>query len=1093
MLSRLLGTGAATVAILAAGLAAGRGEAGGGPGSVPERFALGRDANGEPCAAQRAWRDDRLANPFDGAWAMTCRGVTAARAQGWLLAVRGNAPLPADGCGAPSPVTLAGVGRAEARACRDRRLSLPVVRLSLVRGGTSYTAAAVATALGPLEAALRVATGRGAAPGVDGAVEASFDAAALAPPPAPAAGAPALAAATDVDPAALLQTGIQLNNRGQYIEASRLLNDAISRLGTATPPTLRAELEMEAGLADSNISQFDAADDHLNRAGALIAERPGLDQAAFLQAKITTYRGQDAINRRQFAAALALLGQGGAVADPLNDPATLSQLNQAAGTGARAAVTGADSRQLSRLLLEAQRSWARSVAALSLNDLAAARTALDDGAGPVDQLQRLVTPDAVAALKARMQRQYGRLAARRGRPQEAVRQFDCALATLQGVAPPASELPCALAGTAGSRARVGAGGAAGPMVAETEMERAALMSQVVGVSRGRVLDDFAQATDTLLGAGAAGGQVPASVETYLDMLAAEDAARPSPANKERFFRALQAVGEPTVARQVAQLERTVAADGPSAARLRDRSELERTLVRLRYQIAGAAAAERPALETERADAETRLAAVDAALARDPKLRAVNDQPVTVAEMRAGLRPGEAYLKVVQMRRRAFGVAIDGRDARVYALDAPASAVGALAGRVRASIRDDSGYLPFFDVPAAYALFKLVAGPAEPMLLGASALVIDPSGPFANLPAGVLVTDLASVRRYAANKKAAPNDFSRVSFLAGRAALSAALSPRSFLIARALPPSRETRAFIGFGQNAPAPVLSPALAATKLSLGAGCDVTYGELAQVMNANRPVSAAELGLAAAALNDAGAPEVTGAAFTDRAVIAASERGDLAKYQVVHFATHGLPETRMGCARVPPSLITTLAAPAEGAPPSDGLLSFRDIAALRLDANLVVLSACDTASGVSGIGGRLGGQDESGATLDGLVRAFITANARAVLATFWKVPATAASEDFMRAFYRAGRTETLGAALKDAQGAAIANPATSHPYYWGAYFLAGDASKHMLTAAPGPKAPAATQTAAPGAKTPAAATAAVSATAATAAAPALTAATGA
>lgn len=1014
---------------------------------TPDTFPAGRDANGEPCQVQRSWRDDRLDNPFDAAWAVTCRGVTAARAQGWLLAMHGKTPPVAEGCGKPTEVTAPALGRMTARACLDRRLRLPVVRLDMRRGDTNYVAAAQVTALGPLQTALAAVTGASRIFGTEAPARITFDPASLAPPPDTARVRAGVSA--EVDPATLLRAGIQINNRGEYVEASRLLNDALSRLPNDAQVAIRAELEMEAGLADSNISQFDAADDHLSRAARLLAEQPGLDQAAFLQSKLRVYRGQDAINRRQFDAAQALLGQNAAATDPLSDPATLSQLNQTVrGSGARAAVTGQDSRQLSRLLLEAQRGWARSVAAFSLGDDAGARRALDDGAGAVDQLQRVVAPDAVMSMKARIQRQYGRLAARAGRPADAVRQFDCALATLQGVTPPVGD-PCPLDLPRGTRLVAGSGG---PMVAETEMERAALLVRVPGTREEDVLAAFAQATDTLSGFGAVSGRVSASMETYLDLLAAVEARAPSALNQDRFFRAMQAIGEPTVARQIAQLERVVTADSATGAKLRDRSELERLLVRLRYQIAAAPLAEQRTLEIERADAETRLAAVDAALSRDPRLRAVSDQPVTIAEVRRSLRPREAYLKVVQLRRRAFGATIDATGAHFYALAAPSDAVTAVAARVRGSIRDDSGFLPFFDVAAAYALFKLVAGPAEAALLSADKLVIDPSGPFTNLPPGVLVTDLASVKLYAETRKAAPNDLSRVAFLARRAELSAALSPRSFLVGRSLAPSREARPFIGFGENAPAVTLSPALAAVRVSLGTGCDISYGELAHMMNANRPVSAAELSVAAAALGDPSAPEVTGAAFTDRAVIEASERGDLARYQVLHFATHGVPETREGCVRVPPALITTLAAPAPGQQPSDGLLSFRDIATLRLDANLVVLSACDTASGVSGVGGRLGGQDDSGSSLDGLVRAFITANARAVLATFWKVPATQVSVDFMRVFYTAGRDATMGAALRNAQTAAIAMPATSHPYYWGAYFLAGDASKRMLSPASTP-----------------------------------------
>jgi len=1033
---------ASRAALLAATLAAGSGLVAR-PRVAPETLVLGRDGNGEPCALARDWRDDR-AGAFDQAWAITCRGVTSARAQGWLLAL--DAPLPVgDACGQPVAIRLDGVGRAEARACFDPRLALPVVRLDLARGGRHYTGAALVTALGPLEGALRTIAAGGRAPAADAQPKASFDPATLPSPPAAAAGPRATAA--DVDPAALLLAGIALNHRGQYVEASRLLNDVLSRLGAATPPLTRAELELEAGLADSNIGQFDAAKDHFDRGQAGIAATPGIDQAAYLQAKAATYRGQDAINQRQFAAALALLGPADAAADPLNDPATLAALNQSrGGSGVRAAIAGNDTRQLSRLLLEAQRSWARSVASLSLGKDADAKAALDEGAVAVDQLQRVVPAASVAALKARVQRQYGRLAARAGRPADAVHAFDCALATVQGVrVRDGGDCPL---GAPGGR-RDASGDAGGPMVAETELERASLLARLPGADPARVLSDFAQATDTLIASGASGNAVPAAMETYLQLLAEADAKAPAADRQERFFRAIQAVGEPAVARQVALLQRAVTADGPTAARVRDRAELERTLIRLRYEIASATPERLQPLQIERADAETRLAGVDAQLIRDPKFRSVDDTPATVAEVRAALRPGEVYLKVVQLRRQAFGMAIDGTRAFIYPLAAPADAVEAVAARVRGSIRDESGLLPFFDAPAAYALFTLIAGPARPALMAAKALVIDPSGPLANLPAGVLVTDLDSVKRYQATREAAPNDLSGVAFLAGRAEITGALSPRSFLIARALPPSREPRPFIGFGQNAPAAALSQRLADERVALGTGCDVSYRELAGIMNANRPVDAAELRLATAALGVSAAPEITGRAFTDRALMTLSDRGELARYQVLHFATHGLPETRAGCIRVPPALVTTLAPPEAGATPSDGLLSFREIAGLRLDANLVVLSACETASGVSGVGGRLGGQDESSATLDGLVRAFITANARAVLATYWKVPAAASSDTFMRTFYARGRSETLGSALRDAQLEAIRRPETSHPYYWGAYFLVGDAGKTMLTPA--------------------------------------------
>jgi CHAT domain-containing protein len=79
--------------------------------------------------------------------------------------------------------------------------------------------------------------------------------------------------------------------------------------------------------------------------------------------------------------------------------------------------------------------------------------------------------------------------------------------------------------------------------------------------------------------------------------------------------------------------------------------------------------------------------------------------------------------------------------------------------------------------------------------------------------------------------------------------------------------------------------------------------------------------------------------------------------------------------------------------------------------------------------------------------VRAFLAANSRAVLATYWKVSAEEESDALFRTFYSAGRTSTIRGALKAAQNSLINAPRYSHPFYWGAYFVVGDASKSMLT----------------------------------------------
>jgi CHAT domain-containing protein len=1036
----------ALLAVLAAGIGAAAPRLRGG---APDIFVLGRDATGEPCAATRNWRDARLGDAFDAAWGLTCRGVAASRLQGYALrlAPTNAAAAAIKDCGAAVIQTIAGIGAVETRACYDETLAAAAVRVRFRHDGHLYVGASAQTALGPLEALLR-AVARVASPPADRdvVVKPTLVADRLLQP---ARIANAKDARAVFDASSALQASIQLNHRGLYVEASRLLNDALSRLDNGGASLTRVELELEAGLADSNIRQFDAADDHFSHAAVLLAANAGADRAAALEAKRAVYRGLDLLNRRQWADAFAAMGDTDARANPLLDPATLSRLNQAPpGAGVSAALSAVDGAQLARLLLEAQRRWARSVALLALGRTKESNDELDRAAEGIATLQRSVDSDAIVAIKSRVQRQYARVAVRDGKIDVALSLFDCAIASLQGQAPSALK-PCPL-DRPGRRASA-PGNSEGLMIAETELERTSILARRPSVPMKDLLTAYDAGVDALIASTDASGIVPSALESYLETLAKLYVQTPTEELAERFFRAVQSVGEPAIARQLAQLQSVITADGTLGAKVRDRGEVERQIVQLRYAISSTPAddaATLASLETQRRTAEGKLGDLNNVIASDSRYRAVDDRPATIRQMRAALRPGEIYVKVSRLRGRAWATVIDDERTWIYPLAGSSDDVDRTATLVLNSIRDNSDSLPIFDVVSAHKLFLLVAGPAEPALLRAKAIVFDLSGALQNLPASVMVADEASVKAYLVRSEQDPNDYSHVDFLAGRAEISNALSPRSFLIARALPESSASKPFIGFGQNAPPIDPNPRETPRPISFGVGCSMTYLDLSAIMQSVRPVSAAELGIAAIALGDPDAPEVIGRAFTDTAVMAASDAGDYARYQVIHFATHGLPESHWGCSVVPPSLLTTLAAPA---PPdqmqSDGLLTFSEIARLRLDANLVVLLACETAAGVSTRGGRLGGQDESAATLDGLVRAFITANARSVLATYWKVPDGPQTVGFVRTFYVTGRTETIGAALRRAQTGVIAQPAVSHPYFWAPFFLVGDASKTMLS----------------------------------------------
>ncbi|HSF43032.1 MAG TPA: CHAT domain-containing protein [Thermoanaerobaculia bacterium] len=152
----------------------------------------------------------------------------------------------------------------------------------------------------------------------------------------------------------------------------------------------------------------------------------------------------------------------------------------------------------------------------------------------------------------------------------------------------------------------------------------------------------------------------------------------------------------------------------------------------------------------------------------------------------------------------------------------------------------------------------------------------------------------------------------------------------------------------------------------------------------------------------------------------------GRLGQYRMVHFATHGLlrsdhPELS--------SLVLSLYD--EQGNPRDGFLRLSDIYNLELKADLVVLSACQTALG----------KEIRGEGLVGLTRGFMYAGSERVLASLWSVEDRATAE-LMKRFYHALLVEKLrpAAALRQAQLDMAESSRWSSPYYWAGFSLQGE-----------------------------------------------------
>ncbi|MDP9057513.1 MAG: CHAT domain-containing protein [Pseudomonadota bacterium] len=532
---------------------------------------------------------------------------------------------------------------------------------------------------------------------------------------------------------------------------------------------------------------------------------------------------------------------------------------------------------------------------------------------------------------------------------------------------------------------------------------------------------------------------------YFDALAAHST---GPGAVADFFLATQALVRPGVAQTQAVMARELSAGSDAAADLfRQSLELSRELVTLDQDIAHLSDPEQvklgngPALAAavaRRRDVATRQTDVIARMDAFPRYRVVANQAVTLADLQAALRPDEAYYKLVLVGDSTFALWARAGQSRIFRVDASPSDLETIVDAIRDSIsleQNNQLVTNPFDLASARHLYQLLFGPIDDDIAKTRHVIFEPDGALLKLPANLLVTADDGIAAYAARQKLANADafdFTGVAWLGRSHIITTAVSAASFLDIRKTPPSAAPRRFLGLGQNAP---LTPA-AMQALSVNRDpCDWPLATW------NHPVSGSELTLAARLVGGNGNEVETGEAFSDTSLKA---RTDLADFRIVQFATHGLVTApRPGCpAR--PELVTSF-----GTGDTDGLLSFKDIFDLHLNADTVILSACDTAGAATAMATREAGLKTGGNfALDGLVRAFVGAGARGVVASHWPVPDDFnATTRLMTGIFEAGIGHSLGDAMQAAQIQLMDDPLTSHPYYWAAFAIVGDATKPLTT----------------------------------------------
>ena len=534
---------------------------------------------------------------------------------------------------------------------------------------------------------------------------------------------------------------------------------------------------------------------------------------------------------------------------------------------------------------------------------------------------------------------------------------------------------------------------------------------------------------------------------YFDLLVAGIPQQPALVGD--MFAAAQLIERPGAAQTLGQLARRLAAgDGEASDLFRRESAVRRELNRInltlaQVQVPGGTAPDAAAL-AELQSRRDRLAASQlellSSLASYPAYRSLAREYLTVDEMRGLLGPGEAYLELVEIGDAMYAVYLSPERSTAWKVGTRASDVTALVRKLRETISVTVGGVNAtypYDVDSARALFDAVMGPVAGDLAGVKHLVFQPAGALMELPLNLLIAEQAGVAAYHQRVAAGGDEYDLrgVQWLGRGRAISTALSPASFRDARKAPSSKAGSLYLGLGQNQPVgPVTQASLVRSAEGIDPGCQIPLAAW------NRPISAEELVFASREVGQNRSALVTGAAFTDTAV---ANRPDLDNYRIVHFATHGIVTPPKAACPISPALLTSF-----GGPESDGLLQFGEIFDLKLDADLVILSACNTAS-LAGLEATqaAGVEGGGGQALDGLVRAFIGAGGRQVIASHWPAPDEFnATKRLFESFFAARQSLGTGDALLAAQTMLMDDAETSHPFYWAGMAMIGDGRRALF-----------------------------------------------
>ncbi|MEY4317072.1 MAG: hypothetical protein RI902_880 [Pseudomonadota bacterium] len=388
-----------------------------------------------------------------------------------------------------------------------------------------------------------------------------------------------------------------------------------------------------------------------------------------------------------------------------------------------------------------------------------------------------------------------------------------------------------------------------------------------------------------------------------------------------------------------------------------------------------------------------------------------------------LQSNEAMVSYLVGRKESYAMLVKKNGLHLIRIPLSEKSINDTVQLLRKGLQPQAGGLGEFDSEEAYELYRLILSPFAEHLKGVEHLVVNATGALASLPFAVLLTQPPE----SPGPQISPN----AAWLSRQVAISHISSLQAFVNLR-------QRAQVKVAKNPFFGIGNPSLqgkagisSATLDRLAGNCRQDQPAPAEMVRALAalPDTAREIQTIGQLLSPNGnKPWRLGEDAKEELI----RQLGLQDYRVLYFATHGLLPGELKC-QTEPALVLTPPAVTPKEKSQDGLFQASEISTLKLNADLVVLSACNTA----GASGRLGGE-----ALSGLAEAFFYAGAKGLVVSHWQVPSEQTARLMTQMFAGIGPDFKVGPAkaLSVAQRSLSSKAETAHPYFWAAFTVVGD-----------------------------------------------------